>query len=164
MKIRTLPSAGYHATFRALGMEPVTIDVSDMVRAIANGDVDAQENPLTNIQLFNLQKYHPFVTMTGHFHGIALLLCNARSLANWPEVIRATLRAAVDKSTAAQWTFASNDELECRSALANQGVSIVDLDETARSAFKQSVRSVVEQSYSSMPRELLRLLGGTEDV
>ncbi len=148
LRIRTLPSAGYHATFRALGMEPVTIDVGDMVQAIANGDVDAQENPLTNIQLFGLQKYHSFVTMTGHFHGVALVLCNAKSLANWPEDIRAALSAAVSESTTAQWKFASEVENSARSALEAQGISIVDLDEVARAAFKQAVRTVIEQGYS----------------
>jgi TRAP-type transport system periplasmic protein len=156
LRIRTLPSAGYHATFRALGMEPVTIDVGEMVQAIANGEVDAQENPLTNIQLFGLQKYHSFVTMTGHFHGIALVLCNARALAGWPEDVRSALSAAVSESTAAQWTFASEDESSARSALAAQGIGIVDLDDVARAAFEHAVCTVIEQGYSALPQELSR--------
>jgi TRAP-type C4-dicarboxylate transport system substrate-binding protein len=156
LRIRTLPSAGYHATFRALGMEPVTIDVGDMMRAIANGEVDAQENPLTNIKLFGLQKYHFFVTMTGHFHGIALVLCNARALAGWPDDVRSALSAAVSESTAAQWTFASEDESSARSALEARGIAIVDLDDVARAAFKRAVRTVIEQGYSALPQELSR--------
>ena len=80
IRIRTLPSAGHHATYRALGMEPVTIDIRDFVEAIASGKVDAQENPLTNVRQFGLQKYHRHVTITAHFQGIALLLCNAKML------------------------------------------------------------------------------------
>ena len=80
IRIRTLPSEGYHAAFRALGMEPVTIDIRDFVEAIASGTVDAQENPLANVRQFGLQAYHRHVTMTAHFHGIALLLCNAKML------------------------------------------------------------------------------------
>jgi tripartite ATP-independent transporter DctP family solute receptor len=156
LRIRTLPSAGYRATFRTLGMEPVTIDVADMVQAIANGNVDAQENPLTNIRLFELQKYHPYVTMTGHFHGIALVLCNARSLASWPEDVRSALRAAVLESTTAQWKFASEDESSARSALEAQGIGIVDLDDVARAAFKQAVRTVIEQGYSALPQDIER--------
>jgi TRAP-type transport system periplasmic protein len=156
LRIRTLPSAGYRTTFRALGMDPVTIDVGEMARAIANGDVDAQENPLTNIRLFELQKYHPYVTMTGHFHGVALVLCNARVLANWPEDVRLALAAAMSESTAAQWQFASEDESSARLALEAQGVSIVDLDETACAAFKRAVRAVIEQGYSALPQEIER--------
>ncbi len=158
LRIRTLPSAGYHETFRALGMEPVTIDVADMVRAIADGKVDAQENPLTNIQLFGLQKYHPFVTMTRHFHGIAVVLCNARSWNHWPDEIRSALREAVSESTAAQWKFASDDERECQTALEAQGVSIIEPSEAARLAFRHAVRSVIDRGYSALPPELLPLL------
>jgi TRAP-type transport system periplasmic protein len=158
MRIRTLPSAGYHATFRALGMEPVTIDVADMVRAIANGEVDAQENPLTNIRLFGLHRYHQFVTMTGHFHGIALVLCNAKAMASWPDDVRLALRAAVSESTAAQWKFASEDELASRRALEAQGVRIIDLDGAGRGAFKQAVGGVIEEAYAELPEEVRRNL------
>ena len=156
LRIRTLPSAGYHDTFRALGMEPVTIDVGDMVRAIASGAVDAQENPLANIELFGLQKYHPFVTMTGHFQGIVLLLCNAKCLAGWPEHVRAILRAAVRESTAAQWSFASDEEIACRSGLEAQGIDIIDLGDAGRAPFKQAVRAVIEQGYAGLPDAVLR--------
>jgi TRAP-type transport system periplasmic protein len=154
LRIRTLPSPGYHATFRALGMEPVDIDVGQMVAAVADGTVDAQENPLTNIQLFGLQKYHPFVTMTGHFHGIALLLCNARSWAGWPEEVRAALTSAVQESTAAQWAFAAEEDVAARAALEAAGVAIVDLDARERAAFARAVGSVIDQAWSTLPPEL----------
>jgi TRAP-type C4-dicarboxylate transport system substrate-binding protein len=158
LRIRTLPSAGYHATFRALGMEPVVIDVGNMVEAVATGEVDAQENPLANMKLFGLQRYHPFVTMTGHFHGIALVLCNARSLASWPEDIRSALYAAVSEGTAAQWRFASEEEVAARLALEAGGVGIIDPDEAARAAFRRAVRTVIEQAHSELPQQFSRLL------
>src|SRR5689334_18342652 len=114
LRIRTLPNAAYHATFRAIGMEPVTIDVGDMVQAIARGEVEAQENPLANIRLFGLHRYHPFVTMTGHFHGIALVLCNAAARAGWPQSVRAALSVAISEATAVQWEFARDEELAAR--------------------------------------------------
>jgi TRAP-type C4-dicarboxylate transport system substrate-binding protein len=161
IRIRTLPNAGYHDTFRALGMEPVTIDVGDMVQAIASGAVDAQENPLANIALFGLQKYHRFVTMTGHFQGIVLLLCNAKRLAGWPEKMRTILRAAVREGTAAQWQLASDEEVASRSALEAQGIEIVDIDDAGRALFKQAVRVVIEQRYADLPEVVLRAAGSS---
>jgi TRAP-type transport system periplasmic protein len=158
LRIRTLPSAGYHATFRALGMEPMTIDVADMAQAIARGEVDAQENPLANIRLFGLHEHHRFVTMTGHFHGIALVLCNAASWANWPREARAALSSAMSEATAAQWEFAREEEVVSRLQLEAQGVSVVDLDEAARAAFEQAVRPVIEQGRSRLPPELPQFL------
>ncbi len=158
LRIRTLPSEGYHATFRTLGMTPVTIDVADMVRAISAGEVDAQENPLTNIRLFGLQLYHRFVTMTRHFHGIALLLCNASTWAGWPDAVRVSLAAAVAEATAAQWRFAAEDEdVSCR-MLVGEGVAIVEPDAEARAAFRLAVRGVAERQRASLPPEVARLI------
>jgi TRAP-type C4-dicarboxylate transport system substrate-binding protein len=154
-----LPSAGYHATFRALGMEPVTIDVGDMVKAIANGQVDAQENPLTNVRLFGLQKFHRHVTTTGHFHGIALVLCNARSWAGWPEDFRDVFSAAVSEASDAQWRFSDEDDATCRADLAAQGVAIVDLDGNARAAFRLAVVAVVEQGIAALPAAARSAIG-----
>ena len=68
------------------------------------------------------------------------------------------LSGAVSESTAAQWLFASAEERSARLALEAQGISIVDLDEKRRVAFKQAVRVVIEQCYSELPHELSRLL------
>jgi C4-dicarboxylate-binding protein DctP len=158
LRIRTLPNAAYHATFRALGMEPLTIDVADMVRAIAAGEVDAQENPLTNIQLFGLQRHHRFVTMTGHFRGIALVLCNSAAWAAWPEHVRAALDHALAEATSTQWRMAEQEDRACRSALAEEGVQFVDLDDTARDAFRQAVRDVRDEQMHALPSDVAALL------
>jgi TRAP-type transport system periplasmic protein len=142
-------------------MEPVTIDVGDMVAAIASSAVDAQENPLANIELFGLQRYHPFVTMTGHFQGIVLLLCNAKCLAGWPAGVRTMLHAAAGKGTAAQWRLAADEEVASRAALEAQGVGIVDLDDAGRALFKQAVRGVIERRYADLPDVVLRATGAS---
>lgn len=158
LRIRTLPSDGYHATFRALAMQPVTVDVADMGRAIAAGEVDAQENPLTNIRLFGLQRYHPHVTLTGHFHGVALVLCNAKAWAHWPAFVREALSAAVREATDAQWRFAAEDDLACHADLTAQGVEIIALDAAARTAFRHAVRGVAAEQRATLPPDIAGLL------
>jgi TRAP-type C4-dicarboxylate transport system substrate-binding protein len=158
IRIRTLPSAGHHATYKALGMEPVTIDIRDFVEAIASGKVDAQENPLTNVRLFGLQRYHRHVTLTAHFQGIALLLCNARTLAGAAPPLRDALMTAAAEATKAQWEFAATDEAESRVALETDGVAIVDLDETAKAAFRAAVAPLVDRQMAELPVGIMALL------
>lgn len=52
LSLRTLASDDHQRAFRALGFEPRVIDVKDLAAAVAAGEVDAQENPLTNIYKF----------------------------------------------------------------------------------------------------------------
>jgi TRAP-type C4-dicarboxylate transport system substrate-binding protein len=158
LRIRTLPSDGYHAAFRALGMEPVTIDIRDFVEAIASHKVDAQENPLTSIRQFGLQAHHRHVTMTRHFHGIALLLCNASMWAAGTPQFRDALTSAARMATQAQWDFATQDEQESRTALEAEGVAIVDLDDAGRAAFRAAVRPLAERQLAALPPELAALL------
>jgi C4-dicarboxylate-binding protein DctP len=160
IRIRTLPSEGYHAAFRALGMEPVTIDIRDFVEAIASGTVDAQENPLTNVCQFGLQKYHRHITMTAHFHGIALLLCNAKMFETCAPEFREALARAASQATQAQWDFATADERESRTALEAEGVAIVDPDAAGRAAFRAAVRPLVERQIRDLPADLAALING----
>jgi len=158
IRIRTLPSAGHHATYRALGMEPITIDIRDFVEAIADGTVDAQENPLTNVRLFNLQKYHRHITMTAHFQGIALLLCNAKTLTAAEPSFRNALSDAAAEATRAQWDFAAQDERESRLALEAEGVAIVDLDAAGRTAFREAVAPLAQQQLAALPADVRALI------
>jgi TRAP-type C4-dicarboxylate transport system substrate-binding protein len=158
LRIRTLPSEGYHAALRALGMEPVTIDIRDFVPAIAAGHVDAQENPLTNVRQFRLERYHRHITMTAHFPGIALLLCNAAMWEACVPDVRAALTDAAAKATQAQWDSAARDEAESRVALETDGVAIVDLDDAGRAAFRAAVQPLVERQYAALPSDLTGLI------
>ena len=76
MRIRTLDNATYRQALAAMGFTPLTIDVKDLVRAVETHAVDAQENPLTNTVHFGLHKTHKHLSLTSHFHGVALLLAN----------------------------------------------------------------------------------------
>jgi TRAP-type C4-dicarboxylate transport system substrate-binding protein len=158
IRIRTLPSAGHHATYRALGMDPITIDIRDFIEAIAGGTVDAQENPLTNVRLFNLQKYHRHITMTAHFQGIALLLCNAKTLTAAESSFRNVLTTAAAEATRAQWDFAAQDERESRTALEAEGVAIVDLDAAGRAAFRETVAPLARQQLAALPADVRALI------
>jgi C4-dicarboxylate-binding protein DctP len=157
LRIRTLPSPGYIAAFRALGMTPVHVDIRDLVRAIRDGEVDAQENPLANIKLFGLHQYHRFATLTRHFHGIALVLCNAAAWSRWSHEVHEVFEAAVAAATAAQWTSAAAEEATSRQILEAEGMSVIELDVAGREAFRTAVRALVEQQYAALPAELRSL-------
>jgi C4-dicarboxylate-binding protein DctP len=157
LRIRTLPSPGYVAAFRALGMTPVHVDIADFVRAIQAGEVDAQENPLANVKLFGLHQYHRFVTLTRHFHGIALVLCNAAAWSAWPREVRIACEAAVAEATAAQWASAAAEEEAARRALEAEGLSVIELDPEGEAAFRAAIRGLVASQYAALPAELRAL-------
>ena len=144
LKIRTLANEDHQRVFRALGFDPVFIDVRDLPEAVMTGRVDAQENPLTNILNFGIHETHRHILLTRHLLGVALVLFNAERLRGLDAGIRADLQRAVDRSSEAQRRFAEEDDVFCRAELHLQGVEITELDDDAREIFARTVRAEVE--------------------
>ena len=86
--------------------------MKDLVRAVETHAVDAQENPLTNTVHFGLHKTHKHLSLTSHFHGVALLLANRAWLEALPASTQSAVLAACAEATAAQRQLAiAEDEL-----------------------------------------------------
>jgi len=142
LKIRTLDNALHQRVFRSLGFEPVTIDVRELAAAVHERRVDAQENPLTNLVNFSLHKTHRFVTLTGHFFGVALVLCNRARLASWPDDVQTAIAAAMVEATAAQRRYAAEDDETCLAMLKADGVAIAGPGQFDRAAFLDAVADI----------------------
>jgi len=139
LRIRTLNNSMHQAFFRRLGFEPVFLDVAELARAVANGTVDAQENPLTNIVNFELQRHHRFVSLTAHLFGVALLLTNRGRFDAWPTDIQAAVKAAAVAATLAQRRDADAEDDLCYRRLIAEGVDIIPSQGLDRKAFEQAV-------------------------
>jgi len=142
LTIRTLDNALHQRVFRALGFTPVAIDVKELAAAVHEQRVDAQENPLTNLVNFNLHKTHRFVTLTGHFFGIALVLYNRARWAEWPEYVRTGIAETMREATAAQRRYAAEDDEVCLAALLADGVDVAGPDRYDRAAFVEAVAGI----------------------
>ena len=115
------------------------IDVADLARAVADGTVDAQENPLTNMVNFGIQAHHKHVSLTGHLLGIALLLVNRACFAALPAELRGVLDAAARDSEATQRAQAAAEDADCLKLLADAGVAVIEPDAIDLPAFRAAV-------------------------
>ena len=157
MKIRTLANADHQRVFRALGFEPMVIDVRDLPKAVADGTVDAQENPLTNIYNFKLHETHRYVTLTRHLIGVAAVLFNKEKVASWPQSFLEGLQRSIRTATIAQRGFADVDDRICMEKLAAEGVDIHELDASGRAAFVEATRDEVASTRSGFDPDLVAL-------
>lgn len=142
LTIRTLDNTLHQRVFAALGFKPVTIDVKDLVAAVEELRVDAQENPLTNLINFQLHRTHRFVTLTGHFFGVALVLCNKQRFDGLPADIQAALRDAVAVATVIQRQEAEREDEVCLRELLADGVTVTRADAFDRAAFVAAVADI----------------------
>jgi len=68
MRIRVLPSRIQARTFELLGAVPLRLDLTEAIAKITAGEIDAQENPLSNTVTYGVHKFHRFHTLTNHFY------------------------------------------------------------------------------------------------
>lgn len=160
LKIRTAFNEFHQAAFRAMGFEPKAIDVKDLPAAVADGTVDAQENPLTNMINYKVQAYHPHITLTSHLFGVSAVLVNAAKYDAWPETVQRGFAAALSEATVAQRAYAAQDDVTCMKTLTDDGARIVGLSEAERGQFVAAVAEVVAAEKKRFDPELLRLFAG----
>ncbi len=157
LKIRTLANDNHQRVFRALGFEPITIDVRDLPEAVASGRVDAQENPLTNIYNFGLHKTHRYITLTRHLMGVAMLLFNRQAVESWPAEVTDGVRSAARVATMAQRIYAEEDDHICADNMTADGVEIIELSPDERQVFADATSSAVAVTRASFDSRLLAL-------
>lgn len=124
LRLRTLDNARHQAAFRRLGFAPVFVDVADLPRAVAAGEVDAQENPLTNMVNFGLHVHHKYVSLTGHLAGIALLLVNRVRYNGLSREFRDRLDHTAREVGTIQREMAVAEDASCLRVLEDAGVAI----------------------------------------
>jgi C4-dicarboxylate-binding protein DctP len=159
LSIRTMNSAVHQETFRALGFQPDFIDIKDFPTAVRTEIVDAQENPLTNTVNFAVHETHRYITMTGHFYGVTLVLANAERIAAWPQERREALDAAMKDATRAQRGFANEEDERCYPILAAAGVDLIRSDGFDRPAFVAATAEVSAATAKNIDDSVLRYFG-----
>lgn len=158
LRIRNLSSELHTRTFEMLGFEPVTLDVRELVPAVRSGEVDAQDNPLTNIRNFGILDYHRWVTLSGHFFGFAGLLCHAPSYESWPDEVRVAVEEAAAAATRAQRAFAQGEDAAVLAEIDPQRNEIIELTDDERTAFAAAVAPLVAEQRDRLGAELVDLL------
>lgn len=155
LRLRTLDNAFHQQVFRALGFKPTVLDVRDLLPAVVEGRIDAQENPLTNTVNFGIAGHHPFVTISRHFFGAALLLANRERFDDWSPTLRQAVKQAAEAATTAQRRFARDEDTACLEALRTGGSRVTVLSEQQREGFRRAVSDVVEAQCGRFPADLL---------
>ena len=158
LRIRTQMSALAGETFAALGFEPVPVDIKDFVEQIGSGQLDAQENPLTNIYHFGVQHYHRYITLTAHFFGASAFICNAGQYASWPADVREAVDRAGFEATRFQRRLAAAEDEQVLARVDPAENDLIRLTDSERAAFVRAVEPVVAKYRARLGPKLFEYL------
>ena len=156
LKIRTLDSAIYRESLNALGFTAVTTDVSELKQVLKSGEVQAQENPLTNYNNFKIYENHPYVSLTGHFFGVLLLVCNRQ----WFDSLSAKQQHAIDAAAAMatqqQRTLAAQQDSALLTELAQRGVQITSSSDLDMGAMRSVTAHIIERERQTLSKPMVQ--------
>jgi len=157
LRVRLQPNEAHARTFELLGAEPVPVELSEGIAMIESGQVNAQENPLSNTATYGVSKRHGHVTMSGHFYGARALLVHRESFDAWPGPVQAAARACLREAVAFQREAARAEEEAIRRSMEGEGVSFEDLTEEERAAFSEATEPVRAEARERLGRALFDL-------
>lgn len=122
LKIRLQPDDIHLATFRALGANPVAMDIKEVYSALQQGVLDGQENPYAVIRDRNFNQVQKYLTGTGHFFDFILVVANKRRFDSLKPAHQQAIRAAMQKAVAKQRADAEKADLDSLEELKKRGM------------------------------------------
>jgi len=157
MRIRVLPSKVQARTFELLGAVPMPMDLTEAIAMIKAGEIDAQENPLSNTVTYGVHRFHRFHSLTNHFYISRPVFIHRAAFDAWPGDVQAAMRSAVAKAIAFQRDLHVREEEDAHAAIASEGCEIADLAPQQHAEFAACVAPLRDEVARTFGEKLLGL-------
>jgi tripartite ATP-independent transporter DctP family solute receptor len=154
LRIRVLPSKVQARTFELLGAVPMPMDLTQAIALITAGEIDAQENPLSNTVTYGVHKFHRFHTLSNHFYISRPIFLHRTAFDAWPADLQRAMRSAVTEAVAFQRALHVQEEEDARKAIEAQGCEIVELGAAEHDAFAAAVEPLLNEARATFGRAL----------
>ncbi|MGH6769992.1 MAG: TRAP transporter substrate-binding protein [Xanthobacteraceae bacterium] len=158
IRIRVLPSRIHARTFELLGATPRIMDLTEAIAAIKSGEIDAQENPLTNTVTYDVHKFHRHHSLSNHFYVSRPVFLHRAAFDGWPEDLQEAMREAVLDAVAFQRDLHDQEENDAAKAIVADGGAIVTLDAGQHALFVQAVQPLLADARGDYDEELFKLV------
>jgi tripartite ATP-independent transporter DctP family solute receptor len=159
LTIRVLPSQVQKRTFDLLGATPMIMDLTEAIAMIKNGEIDAQENPLTNTVTYGVHKFHRFHTLSNHFYISRPIFLHRPTYESWPDDLRAAMQSAIAEAVAFQRDLHLREEDEAQRAIDAERGETVTLSADEHAAFVAAVQPLLREAQRFYGDDLIELAG-----
>ena len=157
MRVRIQDSVVYLALMHALSATPKVIPFPQLRKALGDGDVDAQENPLPNIFGAKLYEAQRYLSLTAHAYNTQIVLANVERMRELPWEDRQILETAFAEATEVHRRIAAEEELRAIAEL-RKHLQIHELTPAQREEFVSAARFVWERMEPLFPSDVYRLM------
>ena len=154
LKIRMQPLETHLATFRALGANPVAMDVKELYSAMQQGVVDGQENPYPIISANRYSEVQKYLSNTGHFFDFIAIVANRKQLEAMKPEHQKAVRGAMAAAVAYQRKIAAEADHKALEELKKK-MQYDEVSPAARAEMRKASAGVVDQVKKRIGAELV---------
>lgn len=158
LKIRLQPNETHLATFRALGANPVAMDVKELYSALEQGVIDGQENPFAIINVAGYPEVQKYVSNTGHFFDFISVVANKDWFDGLDAETQALLDTAMDTAIAFQRDLAAEQDAEALGLLTAAGMAYTEVSPDLAAKLRELTSPVAVETKARLDPGLVELL------
>lgn len=158
LTIRLQPNEVHLETFRALGANPQSMDISELYSALQQGVLDGQENPYNITYTRRFFEVQPHLSDTGHFFDFINVVANRSVFESLPAEHQEAVREAM--TTAIEWqrSEAAKVDLEFREQLIEAGMTFTEVSAEERVRMQEATASIIDGIAGRIDPEVLSLV------
>ncbi|MBN8413815.1 TRAP transporter substrate-binding protein [Halomonas denitrificans] len=155
LKIRLQPNQTHLDTFRAIGANPVSMDIKEVYGALQQGVLDGQENPYSIIETKRLDEVQSYLSDTGHFYDYIVVVANRDKVEGLSDDQREMLMSAMDEAVAWQRETAAAEDDQARETLIERGMQFTPISDETREQLREASQGVVDELRDKIGAELV---------
>jgi TRAP-type transport system periplasmic protein len=154
LKVRLQPNETHLATFRALGANPVAMDVKELYSALEQRVVDGQENPYTVISASRFSEVQKQLSNTGHFFDFIAVVASKKAFDQLKPEYQKAVREAMTSTIAYQRKLAAEQEAAKFAELKSK-MAYTEITPAAREDMRKASLPVIEDVKKRAGAELV---------
>lgn len=158
LKIRLQPNETHLATFRALGANPVAMDVKELYSAMEQGVIDGQENPFAIINVAGYAEVQENVSNTGHFFDFISVIGNKKWFDGLDAETQEMVHEAMTTAIAYQRELAAEQDAAGLAQLEAKGMTYTAVSPELAKALRENTASVAAETKARLDPSLIELL------
>jgi TRAP-type transport system periplasmic protein len=159
LKLRLQPNETHLATFRALGANPVAMDVKELYSALEQRVVDAQENPYTVISASRYGEVQKHLSNSGHFFDFIAVVASKKAFDQMTPEHQKAVREAMAATVAHQRKLAAETEAkllpELKAKMSYTEIAPAALDEMKKTALPAVLDGVKKRAGAELVDQVL---------
>ena len=144
LKLRLQPSETHLASFRALGANPVAMDVKELYSALEQRVVDAQENPYTVISASRYGEVQKHLSNSGHFFDFIAVIGSKKALDQLKPEHRKAVMEAMATTIAFQRKLAIESEAKALAELKTK-MTYTEISPAVREQMRKLTAPVIDE-------------------